>query len=118
MKYLKISSFLVLSLLLFAPAALADVECEVRPNSQRVRMESKHEGLTELTIRCTTDADTSLSLQQDGINATDSTFTLELELNGMLSNDDDMNATLMLRDLGADNTENPRTGTADCTRHR
>ena len=45
MKYLKISSLLVLSLLLFVPAALADVECELRPNSQRIRMESENEEL-------------------------------------------------------------------------
>ena len=53
MKYLKISSLLVLSLLLFAPAALADVTCEIRPNSQRIRMESQNEELGALTIRCT-----------------------------------------------------------------
>ena len=52
MKYLKISSLLVLSLLLFAPAAMADVECELRPSSQRIRMESQHEKLAVLTVRC------------------------------------------------------------------
>ena len=45
MKYLKISSLLVLSLLLFAPAALADVECELRRSTAKVRAESTAEPL-------------------------------------------------------------------------
>ena len=40
MKYLKISSLLVLSLLLFVPAALADVTCEVLQAFPVIRAES------------------------------------------------------------------------------
>ena len=53
MKYLKISSLLVLSLLLFAPAALADVECEVLQPFPVIRAES-HDGekVDDVGIRC------------------------------------------------------------------
>ena len=37
MKYVKLSSLLVLSLLLFAPAAQADVECELESESYDLR---------------------------------------------------------------------------------
>ena len=53
MKYLKISSLIVLSLLLFVPSALAQVECEVAAQfNQRIRMESEMEMLDALTVRC------------------------------------------------------------------
>ena len=100
MKYLKISSLLVLSLLLFVPAALADVTCELRTNTQRIRMESENEPLDALTIRCT--------WLQDDITD-DSTFDLEVQFEGDLSNDDDTPATLWLRDLAATDDDNPRT---------
>ena len=66
MKFLKISSLLVLSLLLFAPAALADVECELRPNSQRIRVESENEMLGAIRVRCTWEEDDIVAA--DGVN--------------------------------------------------
>ena len=101
MKFLKISSLLVLSLLLFVPAALADVECELRPNSQRVRMESEMEMLAALTLRCeseagnldsTTDGEGGLVLVDSDITADGdarSTFDLELVFSGDVINDED-----------------------------
>ena len=56
MKYLKISSLLVLSLLLFVPQALADVECEVDFSNQRLRMESQHEMVDDIEVTCRLDA--------------------------------------------------------------
>ena len=53
MKYLKICSFAVLSLLLFAPAAMADVECELASENHDLRAESMHEALDALEVRCT-----------------------------------------------------------------
>ena len=107
MKYLKISSLLVLSLLLFVPAAMADVTCELRTNTQRIRMESENEMLGALTIRCEWTEN-----RCDDIDA-DSTFDLEVQFEGDLSNDDDTPATLWLRDLAADSNDNPRTATPD-----
>ena len=114
MKYLKISSLLVLSLLLFVPAALADVECELRPNSQRIRMESENEECWAPSPsgarRCTAVS------QRRYVNAGDSTFDLEVEFNGMLSNDEDMPPTLWLVDVptgGADLDDVSRPADAD-----
>ena len=111
MKFLKISSLLVLSLLLFAPQALADVECELRPNSQRVRMESQMEMLAALTIRCESeDGDLdSITAGEGGLVLTDSdittdgdarsTFDLEVVFSGdVLSGDDIDLPTLWLMD--------------------
>ena len=98
MKYLKISSLLVLSLLLFAPAALADVECELRPNSQRIRMESENEELGAIMIRCTSDAASDITATTT-IGGNESTFDLEVQFEGNLSNDDDMAPTLWLVDV-------------------
>ena len=96
MKYLKISSLLVLSLLLFAPAALADVECELRPNSQRIRVESENEELGAIRVRCTWDEDDIVAA--DGNADGDSTFDLEIQFSGDVSNDDDTPATLWIVD--------------------
>ena len=113
MKFLKISSLLVLSLLLFAPSALAQVECEVRPANQRIRMESEREMLDALTVRCTfTGGDIDSSgvsavdnLLADRAAANDSTFDLELQFTGDLLNDDGADAkmpvTLRLMDAAA-----------------
>ena len=103
MKYLKISSLLVLSLLLFAPAAFADVECEIRPNSQRIRMESENEMLGALTIRCEWENASEIDA--------DSSFDLEVQFAGDLSNDEDTPATLWLDDDVA-NREADDTNTA------
>ena len=114
MKFLKISSLLVLSLLLFVPAALADVTCELRPNSQRVRMESEMEMLAALTLRCESEAGT-LDSTTDGegglvlVDAVDdpivdnrSTFDLELVFSGDVMNDEDTGMpTLWLMDATA-----------------
>ena len=109
MKYLKISSLLVLSLLLFVPAAVADVTCELRPNSKRLRMESMHEPLATLTVRCEADAGT-LDSTTDGQGGLDlvntrsgdgkgeSTFDLELQFSGEISNGDGDDVTLWLMD--------------------
>ena len=112
MKYLKISSLIVLSLLLFVPSALAQVECEVRPDNQRIRMESEMEMLDALTVRCTFtggDIDASVSaagnLLADRNTANESTFDLELQFSGDLLNDDGekakMPVTLWLMDAAA-----------------
>ena len=119
MKYLKISSLLVLSLLLFAPQALADVECELRPSSQRVRMESQMEMLAALTVRCETEGEGALNLETGGgLVLTDSdvteaategdpldarsTFDLEVVFSGdVLSGDDIMPPTLWILDAEA-----------------
>ena len=113
MKYLKISSLLVLSLLLFVPAALADVECELRPSSQRVRMESQMEMLAALTVRCESEDGNldSTSAGEGGLVLTDndvttagggdsrSTFDLEVVFSGdVLSGDDIMPPTLWILD--------------------
>ena len=52
MKYLKISSLLVLSLLLFAPAAWAQVECTLQPGVDRLRAESEVEVLSTVEVEC------------------------------------------------------------------
>ena len=53
MKYLKISSLLVLSLLLFASPALADLKCNLQSESHDLRAESMHEMLDSLEVLCT-----------------------------------------------------------------
>ena len=90
MKYLKISSLLVLSLLLFAPGAWADMECELESENTRLRGESRHESLGTLTVECSWE-------NADTIADTD-TFTLELEFSADISNDDDMYVELWLMD--------------------
>ena len=109
MKYLKISSLLVLSLLLFAPSAWADVECELRPGNQRLRMESENEMLNMLIVRCDSTAGNldsatgGLTLQDVGGTAADerSTFDLELQFSGEISNEDGMAVELWLEDAAA-----------------
>ena len=109
MKYLKISSLLVLSLLLFVPAALADVTCELRPNSQRIRMESENEMLENaLTIRCTWLAD--IDITPTVLIATTARSISRCSSRGMLSNDDDMPPTLWLS--GSRTTRQPKAATA------
>ncbi len=117
MKFLKISSLLVLSLLLFAPSVLAQVECEVRPNNQRIRMESEMEMLGGITVRCEWQSGDIVAA--DGVNATDSSFDLELQFNGDLLNDDgadaDMPVTLWLRDVTNTAGDDSRDATPDTT---
>ena len=118
MKYLKISSSLVVSLSLFAPAAWADVTCELRPSSQRIRMESQFEMLgtptRPLTVLCestTGNLDSAVAgegglVLDDAPAAGDqrSTFDLELQFSGEISNTDDMEVTLLLDEGAADRT--------------
>ncbi len=124
MKFLKISSLLVLSLLLFAPSALAQVECEVRPSNQRIRMESEMEMLENLTVRCTltaaadiTSSTSTTSLLAARRTANESTFDLELQFSGDLLNDDgadaDMPVTLVLMDDAASTATPPVAATAE-----
>ena len=110
MKYLKISSLLVLSLLLFAPAAQAAVDCNIGSSLQEIRMESMNEALKELTVTCTWGAAADIVVTEpadrtgsnlDDTKATGTKFDLELDFNGDLSNDDDSPPTLMLMDLDA-----------------
>ena len=121
MKYLKIGSLHVLSLLLFAPAALADVTCELRPSSQRIRMESQYEMLgtptRPLTVLYMSGPAAGGTLDGTGVNdgglvladaadtpAVDnrSTFDLELQFSGDVVNDDDMPVELLLNEGVAD----------------
>ena len=113
MKYLKISSLLVLSLLLFAPSAWADVECELRPNSQRLRMESENEELNDLTVLCKTPtAGTNLDDAAGGLVLVDavaagdqrSKFDLELQFSGEISNEGGMAVELWLNEGAASRT--------------
>ena len=98
MKYLKISSLLVLSLLLLAPSAQAAVNCTLSTSLDEIRMESNMEMLEDLTITCTWDANDIGTITGPtagsfgppvvaGAAATGAKFNLELDLNGMLSED-------------------------------
>jgi hypothetical protein len=113
MKYLKISSLLVLSLLLFAPAAQAVMECNLNTNLQEIRMESEAEEVKDLTVTCTwgsgdftdTEAPSGETAATGG-----TTFNLELDFNGMVAEDtmdDEQMPTLWLRDTegGATNAD-------------
>ena len=124
MKYMKLSSLLVLSLLLFVPGAMAQVNCVVRPSNQRIRMESKMEKLDNLTVRCTLTAATditgsasSTSLLAARRTAEESMFDLELEFTGDLANDDGADAkmpvTLVLMDDAASTANPPVAATAE-----
>lgn len=121
MKYLKICSFAVLSLLLFAPAAMADVECEVDFNNQRLREESQHEKLEDIEVTCRLDdaadiAVTAATADEDDASTTTvnesmtggDMFDLELEFPGTLNNtdadDDDNDMPIMLMLMDADGT--------------
>ena len=102
MKYLKISSLLVLSLLLFAPAALADVECRLQPNLDSIRAESMAESIEDIEMRCewTMSGDiagATLELEQEGIQyMPGSTFDLVLRLSARPINDDDENPVMLM----------------------
>ena len=92
MKYLKISSLLVLSLLLFAPAALADVECRLQPNLGSIRAESMAESIEPVDMRCEWAADditaADVETDSDGIQyMAGSTFDLVLRLSARPIND-------------------------------
>jgi hypothetical protein len=111
MKYLKISSLLVLSLLLFAPAAQAVMECNLNTNLQEIRMESEAEEVKDLTVTCTwgsgdftdTEAPSGETAATGG-----TTFNLELDFNGMVAEhpiDEDMMPTLWIMDVAADDNE-------------
>ena len=124
MKYLKFSSLLVLSLLLFAPSVLAQVECEVRPSNQRIRMESEMEMINSLTVRCEyatatniTASTSSTSLLAARETANESSFDLALQFNGDLLNDDGddakMAVTLWLMDDAASTATPPVAATAE-----
>ena len=86
MKYLKISSLLVLSLLLFAPAAQADVECELASESYDLRAESLHEMLGTLEVRCEWEADDFVTTHPTNIPM----FDLEIAFSADVTNPDDM----------------------------
>ena len=109
MKYMKLSSLLVLSLLLFAPGAWAALECEIGSSLQEIRMESMNESLNDITVTCTwgsTDiavtAPANRAADAGGdTKATGTKFDLELDFNGDLSNADDSPPTLVLQDTGS-----------------
>ena len=124
MKYLKISSLLVLSLLLFVPAAMAQITCEVRPNNERIRMESEMEMIESLTVRCSLTAAADITVSTSSTNllaarrtANQSMFDLELQFNGDLLNDDGddakMAVTLWLQDDAASTATPPVAATAE-----
>ena len=96
MKYLKLSSLLVLSLLLFAPAAWADIECRLQPNLRSIRAESMAELIDDVTVRCAWDdgtngtfADITVEAEADGTQFVGSTFTLVLRLSALPTNGKD-----------------------------
>ena len=114
MKFLKISSLLVLSLLLFAPqAAQAEVECTIGTNLQEIRMESEAEEVKDLTVTCTWAAGDfgAVTAPTDGTPDTAATgpqFNLELDFNGMVAAspmDEDQMPTLWISDLATPNTD-------------
>jgi hypothetical protein len=86
MKYLKISSLLVLSLLLFAPAAQADVECNLSSEGYDLRAESRHEMLGNLEVRCSWE-DNDFA---DGTATSQPMFSLDITFSEDISNPDDM----------------------------
>ena len=102
MKYLKISSLLVLSLLLFVPAALADVTCEIRPNSQRIRMESENEeaGRPHDPVRRGMLDTPTIRHGGDTVSMPTTARSISrCSSHGMLSNDDALAPTLWLVDV-------------------
>ena len=98
MKFFKISVLSTLCLLLFAPAASADVACELLQNFPQLRAESKNEMVENVGVRC----------EWDGVNDIDntvaeadtpfdgSTFDLILRFSAPFANDDDMPVMLSL----------------------
>lgn len=83
MKYMKLSSFLILGLLLAMPA-MADVECGLRNNFDDIRAESKDESIENLVMRCSWDEGNEI-----GTTAGDSMFDLVLRFSAPLTNDSD-----------------------------
>ena len=111
MKYLKISSLLVLSLLLFVPSAVAQVTCELQNESRRIRMESMHEMVGDsdgmLEVECTWAAGDDIDTETSTTAAV-STFDLELNFEGSLSTqgeDVNMKAMLTLMDADGDDAD-------------
>ena len=107
MKFLKISSFAVLSLLLLAPSAQAAVECTIGTNLQEIRMESGAEEVEGLKVTCEWENDdtfarTSAATEADAVGESAGIkFNLELDFNGMVAEnplDEDMMPTLWLSD--------------------
>ena len=81
MKYLKISSLLVLSLLLFAPSALAEIKCEVKRENERILVESMSAMLESLELECSwaaTDFAADDSATDQGITEIELTFSEDL----------------------------------------
>ena len=113
MKYLKISSLLVLSLMLLAPSAQAAVECTIGTNLQEIRMESEAEEVKDLTVTCTWAAGDfgTVAPPTDATPDTAATgpqFNLELDFNGMVAAspmDEDQMPTLWLSDLDTANAD-------------
>ena len=123
MKYLKICSFAVLALLLFAPQAQSAVTCTIGTNLQEIRMESGAEEVEDLKVTCTwttasdiatitapANGDPNADPPTPDTSATGPKFDLELDFNGMVAKDP-ANAkqmpTLLLKDLtGNDLTAN------------
>ena len=111
MKYLKISSLLVLSLLLFAPSALAQITCELNSESRRIRMSSMHEKVGDsdgkIEVECTWATADDIDVET-ATSAAVSTFDLELNFEGNLSTQGDdvnMKAMLTLMDADGDDTD-------------
>ena len=116
MKYLKISSLLVLSLLLLAPAAQAEVTCTLGTNLQEIRMESEAEKVEGLKVTCTWIANdigalTAPTGSGDAATALEGPkFNLELDFNGAVAEnplDEDMMPTLWLIDVTPDTSDPP-----------
>ena len=104
MKYLKISSLLVLSLLLLAAPAMAQVTCELQPGIDRLRAESEYEMLSRVDVLCEWTGGNDIvaaNLATTGVFAANDvfdTFSLTLELSADIVNVDDTDVTLWLDD--------------------
>ena len=99
MKYLKICSFAVLSLLLFAPAAMADIECRLQPNLDSIRAESKMEKIEDVEMRCEWGANDLLPGTVRAGNTAyvaGSTFDLVVRLSARPIDDDKMKVMLKM----------------------
>ena len=95
MKYLKISSLLVLSLLLFAPAAQAAVKCDLASESHDLRAESMHEMLGALEVRCSWAANDFA----EGTATSDPMFDFDITFSEDITNADDMQPYLEFKGM-------------------
>jgi hypothetical protein len=98
MKFFKISVLSTLCLLLFAPAASADVACELLQNFPQLRAESKNEMVENVGVRCDWDegGDINNTAATEETPFAGSTFDLILRFSAPFANDDDMPVMLSL----------------------